>query len=138
MQIMRHTCIIPEETRVRLAKYLAALQAGSVSAGKRLGRNLSGSELAALTEAGFLDALLNTKPPQIFAESAVAGDGSDWNLTELGLLGDISIAVPVTIFDNGHHTAPVPHAVPFKGTLVFTPGALLRNGGAIRRPIGRK
>jgi hypothetical protein len=76
----------------------------------------------------FLDALLNTKPPLIFAESAVAGDGSDWNLTELGILGDISIAVPVTIFDNGHHTAPIPHTQPFTGTLVFTPGALLRNG----------
>jgi hypothetical protein len=58
----------------------------------------------------------------------VAGDGSDWNLTELSILGDVSIAVPVTIFDNGHHTAPVPHPEPFPGTLVFTPGALLRNG----------
>jgi hypothetical protein len=44
------------------------------------------------------------------------------------IIGDISIAVPVTIFDNGNHTALVPHAVPFKGTLVFTPGALLCNG----------
>jgi len=123
-----HTLIIPDETRSRLVKYLALLQAGSTSAGKRLRDNLAGIELAILTEAGFLDALLNTKPPLIFAESAVAGDGSDWNLTELGILGDISIAVPVTIFDNGHHTAPVPHAVPFKGSLVFIPGALLRNG----------
>ena len=125
---MRHTLIIPDETHRRLVEYLASLQAGRASAGKRLGDNLACIELATLAEAGFLDALLNTKPPLIFAESAVAGDGSDWNLTELGILGDISIAVPVTIFDNGHHTAPVPHAVPFKGTLVFTPGALLRNG----------
>ena len=66
--------------------------------------------------------------PQIFAESAVAGDGSDWNLTELGILGDISIAVPVSVFDNGNHTAPVIHAEPFPGTLIFTPGALLLNG----------
>jgi hypothetical protein len=58
----------------------------------------------------------------------VAGDGSDWNLTELGILGDISIAVSVTIFDNGHHTAPVPHVEPFAGTLDLTPGVLLRNG----------
>jgi hypothetical protein len=125
---MRHTLIIPGETRTCLVKYLASLRAGSASAGKRLRDNLAGTELATLTDARFLDALLNTKPPQIFAESEVAGDGSDWNLTELGILGDISIAVPVTIFDNGHHTAPVPHAEPFTGTLVFTPGALLRNG----------
>ena len=109
-----------------------------MSAGKRLRDNLAGIELATLTDAGFLDALLNTKPPLIFAESAVAGDGSDWNLTELGILGDISIAVPVTIFDNGHHTAPVPHAEPFTGTLVFTPGHCSAMAGARRRPIGRR
>lgn len=125
---MRHTCIIPDETRARLVEYLAALQAGTACAGKRLRSNLAGIELATLTEETFLDTLLNTKPPQIFAESAVVGDGSDWNHTELGLLGDISIAVPVTVFDNGHHTAPVPHTQPFAATLVFTPGALLRNG----------
>lgn len=125
---MPHTLLLPDETRTRLVEYLAALRAGKVFAGKRLRGNLAGLELAALTEAGFLDALLNTKPPQIFAESAVAGDGSDWNLTELGILGDISIAIPVTIFDNGHHTAPIPHPEPFTGSLVFTPGALLRNG----------
>jgi hypothetical protein len=125
---MRHTLLIPDETHARLVEYLASLQTGNASAGKRLRGNLAGIELTTLTEAAFLDALLNTKPPLIFAESAVAGDGSDWNLTELGILGDISIAVPVTIFDNAHHTAPVPHAVPFKGSLIFTPGALLRNG----------
>jgi hypothetical protein len=124
---MRHTLIIPDETRARLVEYLAALQSGRATAGKRVGDNLVGIGLATLAEAEFLDALLNTKPPQIFAESALAGDGSDWNLRELGILGDVSIAVPVTIFDNGHHTIPVPHAEPFKGTLVFTPGTLLRN-----------
>jgi hypothetical protein len=42
------------------------------------GRNdLIDIELATLTDAGFLGALLNTNPPQIFAESAVAGDSSD-------------------------------------------------------------
>ena len=86
------------------------------------------ANLSTLTEASFLDALIHTKIPQIFAESAVAGDGSDWNLTELGIFRDISISVPVTVFDNGHQTAPVPHPEPFPGTLVFTPGVLLRNG----------
>lgn len=125
---MRHILIIPEETRTRLSEYLASLLVDRSLVGRRLRDNLVGIELETLTEAGFLDALLNTKPPLIFAESAVAGDGSDWYLTELGILGDISIAVPVTIFDNGHHNAPVPHTQPFTGTLVFTPGALLRNG----------
>ncbi len=125
---MPHTLLIPIESRVRLAKYLSSLQAGHDTPGKRLKDNLADLELAGITETQFLDALINTKVPRIFAESAVAGDGSDWNMTELGLLGDLSIAVPVTIFDNGHHTAPHPHAEPFKGTLIYTPGALLRNG----------
>jgi hypothetical protein len=125
---MPHILLLPDETRGRLAGYLASLRAGKALAGQRLGDILAGRDLAALTVGGFLDALLDTKPPQIFAESAVAGDGSDWNPAELGILGDLSIAVPVTIFDNGHHTAQVTHPEPFPGTLVFTPGALLRNG----------
>ena len=133
---MPHT-LIPDETRTRLAEYLASLQAGSAFAGKRLKDNLAGLESATLTEAGFLDALLNTKPPQIFAESAVAGDGSDWNLTELGILGDISIAVRVTVFDNGHHTVPVPHVEPFAGTLVFTSARSPAVSGIEIPPAGR-
>jgi hypothetical protein len=53
----------------------------------------------------------------------VAGDGSNWNVSELGLLGDLSIAVPVAVFDDGTHDTPMPHEISFGGTLVFTPGA---------------
>jgi hypothetical protein len=34
---------------------------------------------------------MDIKRPQIFIEMAVAGYGSDWILTELGRIGDISI-----------------------------------------------
>jgi len=125
---MPYQIIIPDETRIRLAEYLKELQSGAARAGRRLADGLRGHDPATLTEAGLQDALLNTKVPLIFAESAVAGDGSAWNLKELRLLGDISIAVPVTVYDNGRHASPEVHAVPFAGTLVFTPGALLRNG----------
>ena len=123
---MPHTILVPEETRVRAADYLLALRPSDVRPGKYLASSIV--DFAAVTDAAFLDALINTKIPQIFAESAVSGDGTDWNLTELGLLGDISISLPVTVFDNGNHQSPVRHEVPFPGTLVFTPGALLRNG----------
>lgn len=76
----------------------------------------------------FLELLVQTKRPQIFAESAVRGDGSDWNMTELSLLGDFSVAIPVTVYDNGLHSSPVVHDDPFPATLLFTAGALLRNG----------
>lgn len=125
---MPRTVLLPEETRSRLSAYRSTLLSGEAMPGKHLAVALERLDLALLKDDGFLDALLNTKIPQIFAESSVAGNGADWNLTELGLLGDISIAVPVTVFDDGNHTAPVPHAEPFPATLVFTPGALLRNG----------
>jgi hypothetical protein len=81
-----------------------------------------------MKEHDLLGKLFDTKKPQIFAEMVVVGDGTDWNLSELGLLGDVSIAVPVTIFDDGNHSFPTPHELVISGVLVFTPGALLRNG----------
>jgi hypothetical protein len=32
------------------------------------------------------------------------------------------------VFDDGQHTAPQMHPVPFQATLLYVPGALLRNG----------
>lgn len=93
----------------RATGYLQALRVGQAQAGALLEDRLRGADLRAMTEQDLLGKLFDTKQPQIFAEMAVVGDGSDWNLTELGLLGDVSIAVPVTIFDDGNHSAPRPH-----------------------------
>jgi len=123
-----YSIIIPEDTVVRAADYLRALRVDRKRSGALLRDRTRHVDLRAMTEHDLLGKLFDTKRPQIFAEMAVAGDGTDWNLTELGLLGDVSIAVPVTIFDDGNHAAPAPHAPPFPGTLIFTPGALLRNG----------
>ena len=123
-----YSILIPEDTLVRTADYLQALRAGRAQAGALLHHRLRGADLRAITELDLLGKLFDTKQPQIFAEMAVAGDGSDWNLTELGLLGDVSIAMSVTLFDDGNHSAPTPHEPALSGALVFTPGALLRNG----------
>jgi hypothetical protein len=123
-----YSIIIPEDTVARATDYLQALRVDRIRSGALLRGHLDGADLGTMTEQDLLSRLFDTKQPQIFAEMAVAGDGSDWNLTELGLLGDVSIAVPVIIFDDGNHTAPTPHAPPFSGVLIFTPGALLRNG----------
>jgi hypothetical protein len=120
--------ILPQETRARAADYLIALQAKTAKPGSHLQRQLHNTQLSAMGELDLLGRLCDTKQPQIFAEMAVVGDGSDWNRTELSLLGDLSIAVPVTIFDDGHHSTPKVHLPPFAGVLIFTPGALLRNG----------
>ena len=116
-----HEILIPAETRHRLAAYEGDLASGLATPGRRLATVLE-------SESDFTTALLRTKQPLIFAESAVAGDGSDWNLTELGLLGDISVAMDVTVFDDGRHTNPEVFDETFEAGLVFVPGALLRSG----------
>ncbi|MBK8901752.1 MAG: hypothetical protein IPM53_11250 [Anaerolineaceae bacterium] len=127
--MVKYKTLLSENSLQRVKEYWQAIQAGS-QPGRFFQEKLAGQDVAALSVQAFLEQLVRTKKPQIFAESAVAGDGSDWNLTELGLLGDISIAAPVTFFDNGRHHYPEVHNPPFTGWLLFVPGALLRNGRA--------
>lgn len=119
---MSYEILIPHETGPCLAEYEIAVSTGCAVPGCRLAAALNG-------EGDFLTRLLRTKKPMIFAESAVAGDGSDWNATELSLLGDVSVAMNVRVFDDGRHSAPRIYPKPIEGSLVFVPGALLRSGG---------
>ncbi len=119
--------LINSETVDRAIEYLEQLQAGGVP-GRYLYLQLRDQDITKLSIDSFIQLLLNTKRPQIFAESAVYGDGRDWNQTELAILSDISIATPVTVYDNAKHRQPTVHPLPFSATLIFTPGALLRNG----------
>jgi len=121
------TLVLHPQAHDAIEHYRLALASGALQPGSRLAKALSATSVADLTTEAFIDALLATKPPQIFAESAVYGDGRDWNATELGLLGDINIAVDVTVFDDGRHRNPAIHPAPFQASLLFTPGALLRN-----------
>lgn len=123
-----YSIIVPDETKARAAEYLQSLRVDPTQAGAYLGDRLSSADIGSITELDLLGCLFDTKKPRFYAESEVRGNGFDWNLTELGLLGDVSVAVPVTIFDNGNHKAPAPHKSPLSGVLIFTPGALLCNG----------
>lgn len=123
----RYSILFPQLVWDRAEEYLSAIQTDSSVAGNLLAERLTQKAVASLKAEELLGELFETKKPCCFAESGVHGDGTDWNLTELGLLGDISVAVPVTIFDDGRHHEPEVHRPPFTGTLVFTPGALLRN-----------
>jgi len=71
---MPHEILIPDDTRTRLTEYLMSLKADRALAGKRLRDKLAGIDLLAISKTDFLNALINTKVPQIFAESAVAGN----------------------------------------------------------------
>lgn len=119
--------LIPKATYYRAETYLNQLRKGRGQLGKLLDDALRNVELKKLSSACFLRELCNSKKTQIFAESQVFGDGQDWTLPELQLLGDISIAAQVMIFDDGQHESPIIHPLPLEGTLIFTCGALLRN-----------
>jgi len=122
--------LLHRETWKKMEDYLALLRSGH-KPGCHLQKKLIGLDLSTITKNSFLEALIRTKKPQIFAESQLHGDGSDWNQTELSILGDISLAMPVTVFDNGHYHSPKIYETPFKAHLVFTSGALLRNSYGI-------
>lgn len=107
--------------------YLAGIRQGEIQPGVRLAGRLAAST-GPLGAIQLLECLLQTKQPQIFAESAVVGDGSDWNATELSLLGDMSIAAEVEVYYDGRHRQPAVHLEAFPATLIFTCGALLANG----------
>ena len=125
---VKYTNLLHQSAFNKVKAYLKQLQTGELSAGVLLQEALTSRNVDALTVLEFIACLLNTKKTQIFAESSVYGDGSDWNLTELSILGDISMAMEVEVFDNGLHYHPIVHPSSFKALLIYTPGALLRNG----------
>ncbi len=101
---------------------------GITQAGLYLQRELQDKDLTSLSTEAFIEYLVATKPPLIYAESAVYGNGQDWNQTELSILGDIGVATSVEVYDDGKHVNPKVHKNPFPATLLFIPGALLKNG----------
>jgi hypothetical protein len=124
----KYHILLHGQTYQKAADYLQALQTGTITPGAYLQQQLQELDIGQLSVDNLLECLLRTKYPQIFAESAVYGDGRDWNIYELKLLGDIGIAVAVQVYDDGRHRQPKPHAVPFSAHLLFSAGALLRNG----------
>ena len=124
---MAYRVLIGKRLIEKTGDYADQLTRAASSAGALLARRLPQTR-APLTANRLLQALLETRQPQIFAESQIAGDGTDWNHEELSILGDLSIAAEVLVYDDGKHTNPTPHREPFPGTLVFTCGALLRSG----------
>ncbi len=122
--------LVNSQTYEKIGAYLDKLKSGE-SCGRYLHDRLQRLNLPELTVIEFIEVLTNTKRPQIFAEFEVNGNGTDWNQEELAILGDLSIVASVTVYDNGMHRNPTVHEIPFLATLIFTPGALLRNANQI-------
>jgi len=109
----------------RLVKYQGELHKNLEKAGANLKDIVRNEDLSKLSYADFLQCLLKTKVPRIFAESEIRGDGSDWNKSELEILGAVNVFVKVTVYDNGAHSNPKVHQTPFSASLLYTPGCLL-------------
>lgn len=124
----KYEVLLHKKTYQSVVEYLKGINARECKPGLLLDEALKSRTLSGLDAPEFLELLVNTKYPQIFAESAVSGDGSDWNRTELEILGDVSIAVQTDVYDDGKHFAPIVHERPFRGTLLYVAGALLNNG----------
>ena len=120
--------IHPEAYQKAEAYRIYLVTNGINEAGLYLQRELQGKALAMLNTESFIEDLFATKLPLIYAESAVYGNGNDWNQTELSILGDIGVATSVEIYDDGKFFTPSVHKTPVSATLLFIPGALLRNG----------
>lgn len=123
--------VISEKTLSNILSYKKDIENGTAIAGDRLKKHLP-----ATTSEQFIEALLATKQPRIFAESEIRADGTDWTHRELALLGDINVAMIVDVFDNGawntndrHFNL---HNPPLKAALLFTPGPLLGVGAAFK------
>ena len=91
----------------------------ATQAGFYLQQQLQGKDISTLSTENVIECLLATKPPLIFAESSVYGNGKDWNQTELSILGDIGVAAGVQIYDDGKHINPDVHKTPFPATLMM-------------------
>jgi hypothetical protein len=120
--------LMHDKTIIKVNAYLNELELKTIKPGSNLQQCIKNHVISELSIKEFIELIVRTKKPQIFAESVMYGNGSDWNLTELSILGDICFVVPVTVYDNGKHYHPKAHAAPFNATLLYTPGALLRNG----------
>ncbi len=132
----RHMSKVPDykilmhaATMENVAEYLQDLQSGAAQCGAYLKR-AHGPKMPDNSD-DLINALLSTKLPRIFAESEIRGDGSDWTMRELSILGDINVAVKAQLFDNGTWSPSDVnfkiHHPPLEGHLLFTPGALLQS-----------
>ncbi|XP_054262352.1 uncharacterized protein LOC128986181 [Macrosteles quadrilineatus] len=126
--------ILSEDTVRMVLQYKTDLQTNTKEAGNYLKSQLSSLpnkelSLGEETSGRFLQMLMSTKEYRCNSDTSVRGDGSDWNETEFKILGEISIAMKVQVFDNGvwkiNDNAFKVHDPPMTAHLLYTQGPLL-------------
>ncbi|XP_055314419.1 uncharacterized protein LOC129575261 [Sitodiplosis mosellana] len=125
--------VLSQETVDKIVSYKNDLFANELKPGFYLKQILdtNKSPLNEISIERFVECLLLTKKPIIFATHGIKGGGVDWNDMEFQILGDINIAMNVTIYDNGvwvpKNSSFRVHNPPLNGALLFTPGPVLRS-----------
>jgi|GEM_PF-6850610 len=135
MSKSQYDIVMSEQTLEKINEYRNNLMSGQEQPGAFLQDKLQGKSVNDLKTNEFIEILLSTKKPVFFAERALQGGGRDWNNSELKILGDINVTVPVKIHDNGvwapkfdGKDGSKQYDSPHQGELLFTPGALLKSG----------
>lgn len=119
--------IVHKDFSKKLNAWKRKLVSGELGFGKKVSQNLRAQSLRDLSLKDLFEALVNSREPTKYAESEVVGNGSDWTQDELSLMGDMTFACEVEVFDDGKHVSPEVYKKPFTGLLLFMSGALLRN-----------
>lgn len=126
----RYLC--SQATLLKAGQYLASLISGDAQPGKYLQKVLADARVNVhdLTAKQLIAFLMNTRLPKVFAESGTAQDGSDWNMQETSILGDVSFSTTETYaFNNGaHYGGFVGHPQPLEVNFLFMASSLLVNG----------
>lgn len=131
------TPVLSQETYDFIEDYLNMLKKSDINAlriqrkmGSRLYEVLKDSNINELSVTEFVDALLKTTRPLLFAEKLehAKGDGSDWTQQEISLLGRIGRVVrDVTVYSSRSYNprADDIFVIQPTSTLLFVNGALL-------------
>ena len=118
--------ITNEESFDKFSEYRQELSRKPLNAGTSLRTKIEEYSLKETSNEIFINLMLSTKIPFICAENYIPATNSDWTIEEVELLGEINIAMPVKIYDNGQWINPVTHHKVIDGYLLFTPGVLMK------------
>lgn len=102
---MAYQLLLSKETLNKILQYKQNIEKGLAKPGKFFLEEISKQEksISEMDITTFTQLLIQSKKPQVFAESQVYHDGSDWTLVEESILGDISVNMPVTMYNDGGH-----------------------------------
>lgn len=128
----KYNWVIDISTLNLLTTYIRDLSLGTIKPGRLLNAKLNEKKLSNIPNIitneyieQFFECLMQTKLPQIFAESV--NWQQDWNSKEFTLLGNTNFAADVTIYDDGRQAGAdaIKYEKPWMGTLLFSPSPLL-------------